>query len=145
MSNPYQAPYIPPPNSSPNYKVQAPAIALILVAVIAIVLGILGLLGDLFLYSFGAIDQLEAENDGPISEYTQIIVRSIWGGILVLAACFVLYGAIQMKRMRSYGMALAAAIVAAIPMLGPCCIVGIPFGIWAIVVLSKPEVKRAFE
>jgi hypothetical protein len=30
-------------------------------------------------------------------------------------------------------------------MLGPCCIVGIPFGIWAIVVLSKPEVKRAFE
>jgi hypothetical protein len=118
---------------------------LIAVAALAIVLGLLGLLGDLFLYSSGAVDQLEAENDGPISEYTQIIVRSIWGGILVVAACFVLYGAIQMKRMRSYGIALAAAIVAAIPMLGPCCIVGIPFGIWAIVVLSKPEVKRAFE
>jgi hypothetical protein len=145
MSNPYQAPFTQPPNPRPSSLVQAPAIALIAVAALAIILGLLGLLGDIFLYSSGAIDQLEAENDGPISEYTQIIVRSIWGGILVVAACFVLYGAIQMKRMRSYGIALAAAIVAAIPMLGPCCIVGIPFGIWAIVVLTKPEVKRAFE
>ena len=36
-----------------------------------------------------------------------------------------------------------AAIIAMIPCHG-CCILGLPFGIWALVVLSAPEVKAAF-
>lgn len=145
MSNPYQSPFSQPLNPDANASVQSPAIALICVAAIAIVLGSLGLLGDLFMYLTGMLDQLEAENNGPISEYTQVIVRTIWGFVLLIAACYVLYGAIQMMRLRSYPIAFSAAVVATIPMLGPCCILGIPFGIWALVVLAKPEVKRAFE
>jgi hypothetical protein len=40
---------------------------------------------------------------------------------------------------------LAAAIVALIPCFSPCCLIGLPIGIWALVVLSKPEVKSQFE
>ena len=83
-------------------------------------------------------------NDGPISEYTQITIRSIWGVVLVLASSFVLYGAIQMRNLKNYGQARAAAIVAMIPLLGPCCLLGIPFGIWAFVVLGQPGVRNAF-
>ena len=145
MSNPYQSPYEQISNPNANASAQAPAIALICVGAIAIVLGSLGLVGDLFMYLSGMLDQLEERNNGPVSEYTQVIVRTIWGGVLLIAACYVLYGSIQMMRLRSYPIAFSAAVVATIPMLGPCCILGIPFGIWALVVLAKPEVKRAFE
>jgi hypothetical protein len=62
---------------------------------------------------------------------------------LVISA-IVLFGALKMMRLQSFGWAMAAAILAVIPCLSPCCCLGIPFGIWALVVLSKPEVKAAF-
>jgi hypothetical protein len=39
---------------------------------------------------------------------------------------------------------MAASIIAIIPCFGPCCCLGIPVGIWALVVINKPEVKSAF-
>jgi hypothetical protein len=39
---------------------------------------------------------------------------------------------------------MTASVIAMIPCISPCCIVGLPIGIWAMVVLSKPEVKSAF-
>ena len=56
---------------------------------------------------------------------------------------FVLLGAIKMMRLQSYGLAIAACIVAMLP-CQCCCVFGLPFGIWALVVLSKPEVKSQF-
>ena len=37
-----------------------------------------------------------------------------------------------------------ATIIAMVPCISPCCLVGLPIGIWALVVLMKPEVKAAF-
>jgi hypothetical protein len=31
-----------------------------------------------------------------------------------------------------------------VPCISPCCLVGLPIGIWALVVLNKPEVKSSF-
>jgi hypothetical protein len=49
-----------------------------------------------------------------------------------------------MQQLTSHGLAMAAAIIAMIPCFSPCCVLGLPFGIWALVVLSKPEVKSQF-
>jgi hypothetical protein len=49
-----------------------------------------------------------------------------------------------MKNLQSYGLAMTASIVAMIPCISPCCILGLPFGIWALVILNRPEVKAAF-
>lgn len=38
-----------------------------------------------------------------------------------------------------------AAILAMIPCVSPCCLLGLPLGIWALIVLLKPEVKAAFQ
>ncbi len=144
MSNPYRSP------SSTHYgtlapnEVRGPAIALMVVSLIAIVFGVLGLAGDVFLVLFGVVDHLEEINDGPTSKYTQIIVRTIWGIILLIASSFVFFGALKMKNMTDYGTARTAAIVAMIPLVGPCCLLGIPFGIWAYSILSRPHVKDAF-
>lgn len=142
MSNPYQSPGDFQPAN--RQQVQGPAIALIVVSSIAIFLGVVGLAFDVVFILTGVVERLEAMNDGPVSEYTQIAIRGIWGVILVLASSFVLYGAINMKNMTDYSTAKAASIVAMIPLIGPCCILGIPFGIWALVTLNKPGVKSKF-
>lgn len=143
MSNPYASP-TEALSPTPQKEVNAPAIALIAVALIAVVFGVLGLVMDAFLLLSGAVDRLESMNEGPISEYTQITVRTIWGIILLIASFFVLYGSLKMKNLTNYGTARSAAIVAMIPLVGPCCILGIPFGIWAFIVLGRPHVRDAF-
>ncbi|MDA7878251.1 hypothetical protein N9B39_01740 [bacterium] len=137
MSNPYVAPsHISPTKTfgqakHPN-EIKAPAVALMVVSIIGLSLGTLGLIADVFFLT----------RLGDVS--LQLIVRSIWGVILVISSTFILIGAIKMKNMTNYGVAKAAAIVAIIPFVGPCCLLGIPFGIWAVVVLSKPHVRDAF-
>jgi hypothetical protein len=44
------------------------------------------------------------------------------------------------------GIALAGCIVAAIPLTSSaCCLLTLPFSIWAIVQLVKPEIREAFK
>ena len=56
----------------------------------------------------------------------------------------IIYGAMKMMRLENYGLAMAASIIAMVPCLSPCCCLGIPVGIWSIVVLTNAEVKAAF-
>jgi hypothetical protein len=75
---------------------------------------------------------------GPFG-YVQIILQ-------IVIAILILMGAIKMKSLRSYEFAYAAAILSMIPCINPCCgwILGLIFGIWAMVVLAKPGVKSQF-
>ena len=68
-------------------------------------------------------------------------VDSLFGlGLSVL----ILIGAARMQSLRSYEFALTAAILAMVPCLTPCCLIGLPFGIWAVLVLSRAGVKSQF-
>jgi hypothetical protein len=64
------------------------------------------------------------------------IVGIAWSGLI-------LYGGMEMNKLRSFGLAMTASIVAMIP-CSVCCLLGLPFGIWAVVVINKPEVRAAF-
>jgi hypothetical protein len=59
--------------------------------------------------------------------------------MLTLVATVIMVGAQKMKRLESYGWAMTASILATVG--GG---IGMPFGIWALVVLLRPEVKAAF-
>jgi hypothetical protein len=144
MPNPYESPIRPNEDQSAQAVVRGPATALIVVSLIAIICGSLALVVDVALLATGMAAKLEQMNEGPVSKQTQVAIRSVWGGVLVIASSFVLYGAIQMRNLKSYRTARAAAIVAMVPLLGPCCLLGIPFGIWAFVALGKPGVRDAF-
>jgi hypothetical protein len=57
----------------------------------------------------------------------------------------VLLGTIRMEKLQSYGFAMTAAILSIIPCTSPCCfLIGTPIGIWALWVLTDPDVKNAF-
>lgn len=62
----------------------------------------------------------------------------------ILLHGLIVFGALKMKGLRSYGLAMTASILALLPCCGPCGCLGIPLGIWALVVLRKPEVRAAF-
>ncbi len=69
----------------------------------------------------------------------------ILGGIIgVVVAALIIFASLKMKKLENYNLAMAASIIAMIPILSSCCLIGLPAGIWALVVLRKPEVKSAF-
>jgi len=126
--------------------VKGPAIALIVVASLGIAY-----------YGFSALFNLFA--GGTLFPHTlppdmppqlRAFIEGLHGpvaGMINLAITvlngFVLFGAIRLLQLKNHTVAMIAAIVAMIP-CQCCCVLGLPFGIWALVVLSKPEVKSQF-
>jgi hypothetical protein len=130
----------PAPSGAAAALVNGPAIGLIVVAVLGALLQIVSIIKNLVMGSgIPANAQVPAwlsMLSGPVGVALGII------GILV--SVVILLGAMKMKKLESYGLAMAASIIAMIPCFSPCCLLGLPIGIWAVVVLSKPEVKSAF-
>lgn len=65
------------------------------------------------------------------------------GVVWILLSVIVIVGAVKMSTLQSYTLAMTAAIVAMIPCVS-CCVLGLPFGIWALVVLADRRVHAAF-
>jgi len=72
------------------------------------------------------------------------IQYSVYTAVHAVFSLPIIAGAICMVRLRCYLFALVAAWLAIVPFLGPCYVVAIPFGIWALIVLRNPEVKAGF-
>jgi O-antigen ligase len=68
------------------------------------------------------------------------------GGAFVelLVAAFIIFAALKMKDLKQWGLVVAASILAMLPCISPCCVIGLPIGIWCLVVLMRPEVKDSF-
>jgi hypothetical protein len=62
----------------------------------------------------------------------------------LLLGVLIIYGGIKMRNLENYSLAMASPIIAMIPCISPCCCVGLPIGIWALVVLFDANVKAAF-
>lgn len=160
MSTPTPPPPVEPPSmqppmsppSGPNRadmlsKVKGPAIAMIIIAGITFVLEILSILANLLGISFmSAADMSQFEGmEGlewlaPLMSGTFTVVMGLF---TLIGAALIFYGAMKMKDLQGYGLAMTAAILSLIPCFSICCI-GIPFGIWALVVLLNQDVKNAF-
>lgn len=126
-------------------------------SILLMVVGGLGVLGALYgLVSSGSMAQLEqAIATNPDLEQYRGTLEMLAGGagrafniIPLLVSGLVIFGAVKMRNLESRGLAMAGAIAAMVPCIGPgCCVclpTGIAAGIYALVVLNKPEVKAAF-
>lgn len=56
----------------------------------------------------------------------------------------ILLGGFKMLKVQTWGLALAATILFMLPCGSFCCCIGLPLGVWFIIVLNKPEIKSAF-
>ena len=126
--------------------VKGPAIALIIVASLGV--AYYGLSGLFTLFTGGMM--LHQELPPEVPPQVRALVENMRGPLaavisLVVATMngFVLFGAIKMLRLQNFGLVMAAVIVAMLP-CQCCCLLGLPFGIWALMVLKKPEVKSQF-
>jgi hypothetical protein len=130
--------------------VAGPATSLIVLGIIDLVLIVLGIL--LRVLGFGLLAAGGGGGRGgpnpnvaaDIGGSTAYMVGSIIGTIVgILFAVAILMGGLKMKKLESYGSVMTACILAMLP-CGNCCLIGLPLGIWALVVLNRPEVKDSF-
>lgn len=151
-ANPYQSPgdfgpaqpagsYYADASAYAAQRVAGPAIALMVTAGISILLALVGMVGAIVMLAAG---QGGRGMQGPFPWAMDPAVslgQSLFGlGMAVL----ILFGAMKMKALQNYSLSMAVSIIAMIPCISPCCLLGLPFGIWALVVLTDQTVKAAF-
>jgi hypothetical protein len=151
-SSTYTPPPMPGPMGAPAptgtrenalNAVKGPAIALIVAAALGIAFDLLGAF-----YHLSGLDQHPTRNTSPETRAILLHFQGATGGMLYLGGvalnAFILFGAIKMMRLDNFNLVLAACIVAVIPCTGYCCILSLAFGIWALVVINKTEIKSQF-
>lgn len=132
-------------------KVQAPALALIIITAVSLVLN-LGLFFAAPAMLNSLLQNFQTRVELPPGQQAQLVTHTIVDYFTdlmlgIIGGGFVIFGAIQMKNLQMWGVSLAACIVAMIPYIysGPCCcLFGMPVGIWGLVVLLNQDVKAAF-
>lgn len=130
--------------SAATDQVNGPAIGLIITGALNIVLAVVRgatMLAGIGMSTFQGTGNADAEKMVAGFMGTFGIAFCIVG---VLGGLFILFGGIKMRKLESYGLCMAASIVAMIPCLSACCLIGLPIGIWSLVILSKAEVKSVF-
>jgi hypothetical protein len=68
------------------------------------------------------------------------------GVAAIVASIFTILGGIRMLQLRSYGLAVFASVLAAVPFMSclACCGMGEIIGVWSIIVLLNPQVRMMF-
>jgi hypothetical protein len=125
------------PDSNVRAKVKPPAVAMIVVAALTF----LPYLGMSAVIIFNQLTGRGAQDSFGVG-------GNILFGVMILAISgayngMIASGAVGMLKLRSRKNAVLAAVLSLLPIcnLG----VGIPFGIWSLIVLARPDVKGAFK
>lgn len=134
-------------NSAALQAVKGPAIALIITAALGAALSFLGVVSD-FIGGAMAHHAMPPNLPPQWQSFYQNMQGPVGGvvNLFFLAMnCIVLFGAIKMMRLQSRVFATVACIIAMLPVtVSCCCVLGLPFGIWGLVAMNKPEVKSQF-
>lgn len=126
-------------------RLRAPATALIIAASLNAMIGLLALLGGLVrLSGLSGSEQLPSDEAERIGYVSSTVITYGISLLSLLLAPLIIYGAVQMMHGKKYKMARVAAIVAINPFTSCCFLVSIPMGIWAMILLGKPEIKAVF-
>lgn len=138
--------------------VMIPAIGLILIGA----LGLIGMVSGFFQFpkvdkSFDdSIKQIENDPNIPAAQKKDQVdvlnnfrdaMKSAWipwNVVNGLISLLILVAGVQLMNLSSPFLVKFGAILSFIPCLGGCCFLGLLFGIWALVVMGKPEVKAGF-
>src|SRR5262245_18448140 len=110
-------------------------------AILLLICALLGLSAMILAAGFIALEVLLSDTL-PSEPQSAVAIVFVIANLFVCA--LVLFGAVSMLRLRPRWGALVGAWAALIPLFGPCYLIAIPFGIWALFVLYRPDVIAAF-
>jgi hypothetical protein len=139
----YGTPGMPAPPAYPTGRVRPST--LLPPAICLIVVGALGFLVNVVWLGMGlaqvhdSLAQEASDTAGKIG----YVMGSVFPIVGVLLSPFTAMGGVQMLRGRTRGFAMAGAIATLVPCTA-CCVLGLPFGIWALVVLMREDVRAYF-
>lgn len=126
-------------------RVAGPATGLIVCAILNIILWI-GLLAFYSVMAFVVpMEEEMGPNEAAFAMIAMIAIYGTMGLVAIVVNIISIVGAVRMKKLRSRGFAMAAAILQMIPCFSSCWPLGLGMGIWAIIVLSDPAVGRCFD
>lgn len=127
--------------------VQGPATGLLVMGILFVLLAILGVVGNLF----GAQFQPPPGEMPPELRQFFDAMRNMQGPMAVVSSLIglaisglLIYAASKLRSLESFTLVVTATILGMVPCTSPCCCIGLPVGIWVLVVLFKPEVKSMF-
>lgn len=82
----------------------------------------------------------------PYHKFVQLQQLTYAGSSTISLVCsfFIAFGAGKMRHLHGYGWAVVASLLAAIPFTNSCCCIGLPVGIWSLVILFGSDVRLAF-
>jgi hypothetical protein len=155
-----------PPAHPAGDRVKAPAIFLLIVGIFNLLVGCVLLLTGFMVPQIPA-EKFERDVREAWKQYTpeqkEALEKAGWGpenfqsnmaqsatvlGVVELvAALLIVFGAIRMLMLRSYGLAVVASLLAAVPIVSCCACplpVGIGVAIWSLAVLFSSDVRTAF-
>ncbi len=72
------------------------------------------------------------------------IVAALVQVAFVIVNGVIIFGGAMMIRVKLWGLAFAAAILAMINFGNCCCVIGMPIGIWSVIILNMVDVRQAF-
>ena len=138
--------------------VSAPAIGLMIVGILSmlsIVLGVIQYPG-LDAQFDEAIKDIENKPNVPnnvkqqqvdmmkqIRDGAKVALPVVWV-VVGIQSVLTLVAGIKLKNLTGRGWVITGSILSMIPCASGCCLLGLVFGIWALVALGKPEVKAAY-
>ena len=145
---PTMSPLASTPAGSPSSlaaldQVSGPGVGLIVVGAINILLSLAMIAMMVANIGMSALQSTSNEAE-KILRNTGGTFNVLFFSITLLIGILMLFAGVKMRRLESYGLCMTASILAMIPCLSCCFLAGLPVGIWALVVLSKPEVKDFF-
>lgn len=109
------------------------------------VVGVIHLCTSAFVLFFNAAvrpNLAQPINPDPGEEEAETIVWIVIGALGLLQAAMMILGALSLRRRSRYALAMTGGVLALIPNL--CCFITLPFGVWAVVLLGRPDVRAAF-
>lgn len=131
-----------PAHAAVRRQVQLPAVALFITAGFWASALLVTVVFDVWQLTSAAEPGVDG---GQLTPGPALIVRTCWSLVMLIISGLIATGALRMYQLRNRRWAWCAAILAVVPFVAPCFIGSLPLGIWAIIVLRRPDVAAAFE
>jgi hypothetical protein len=152
-----ESPFAPPsapysaarPSVQASDQVRTPAVGLMIGGILSLVYAALDLVACIH-FIIGFQQGQPPPNWPPFMQNlmqpnaTQMTIAAILDAVKLLWCAAIIYGALKMMRLESYALAIAASVMSLILCMNCCCFLGLPFGIWSLIVLNRPEVRASF-
>jgi membrane-bound metal-dependent hydrolase YbcI (DUF457 family) len=130
-------------------QVSGPAIGLLVTGIIGGFFSLIGMIGLILGTGLLSLVDVQKYWDEDLPDFVGDLYEGAFGigpsfvGLII--AVFIIYFSLKMKDLKQWGLAVAVSIAAMLPCISPCCIIGLPVGIWSLVILFRPEVRSAFD